>query len=89
VVIVPLAFVSEHSETLVELDIEYRHIADAVGVTGYHRVPTVDTAEPFIAGLARLVSVALSGAPSPCSGSGARICPQNWPQCPCAATGAS
>ncbi|TDJ61881.1 MAG: ferrochelatase [Proteobacteria bacterium] len=87
VVIVPLAFVSEHSETLVELDIEYRRIGDAAGVAGYHRVPTVSIAEPFIAGLARLVSVALSGQPSPCSGSGVRFCPDGWPQCPCAAGG--
>lgn len=87
VVIVPLAFVSEHSETLVELDIEYRHIGDATGVTGYHRVPTVGIAGPFIAGLARLVSLALSDVPSPCSGSGGRICPNEWPQCPCASGG--
>jgi len=88
VVIAPLAFVSEHSETLVELDIEYRHVGDAAGVAGYHRVPTVGIAESFIAGLARLVSVALSDTPSPCSGSGGRICPDEWPHCPCAAGGA-
>ncbi len=87
VVVVPLAFVSEHSETLVELDIEYRHVADAAGVTGYHRVPTVDIAAPFIAGLARLVSLALADTPSPCSGSGGRICPAQWSQCPCLAAG--
>jgi ferrochelatase len=87
VVVVPLAFVSEHSETLVELDIEYRHIADDAGVKGYHRVPTVDIAEPFITGLARLVSVAMSDTPSPCSGSGGRICPAQWSQCLCAARG--
>lgn len=87
VVIVPLAFVSEHSETLVELDIEYRHVGDAAGVAGYYRVPTVSIAESFIAGLARLVSVALSDTLSPCSGSGGRICPDEWPQCLCAAGG--
>ncbi|MCZ6844513.1 MAG: ferrochelatase [Alphaproteobacteria bacterium] len=87
VVIVPLAFVSEHSETLVELDIEYRQIADAIGVAGYHRVPTVSISQPFIAGLARLVSVAVSDTPSPCNGSGGRICPDQWPQCPCTAGG--
>ena len=87
VVVVPLAFVSEHSETLVELDIEYRHIADAAGVAAYHRVPTVDVTEPFIAGLARLVSVAMSDTPSPCSGSGGRVCPAEWSQCPCASGG--
>ncbi len=31
--VVPIAFVSEHSETLVELDIEYRKLADEAGVT--------------------------------------------------------
>ncbi|MFT5182439.1 MAG: ferrochelatase [Alphaproteobacteria bacterium] len=85
IVIVPLAFVSEHSETLVELDIEYRHIGDAAGVVGYHRTPTVSVADAFIAGLARLVSVALSDTPSPCSGSVSRLCPHEWSQCPCAA----
>ncbi|NKB49302.1 MAG: ferrochelatase [Alphaproteobacteria bacterium] len=88
VVIVPLAFVSEHSETLVELDIEYRHVAAAAGVVGYHRTPTVSVADTFIAGLARLVSVALSDTPSPCSGSVDRICPQSWSQCLCAVEGA-
>lgn len=87
VVIVPLAFVSEHSETLVELDIEYRLVGDAAGVVGYHRVPTVGIAESFVAGLARLVSVALADTPSPCSGLGSRICPHEWPHCPCAAGG--
>lgn len=85
-VIVPVAFVSEHSETLVELDIEYRHLADAAGVAGYHRAPTVGTVQPFIDGLARLVVLALSDTASPCSGTGARLCPANWAKCPCAAT---
>lgn len=85
VVIVPLAFVSEHSETLVELDIEYRHIGDAAGVTGYYRTPTVSVADVFVAGLARLVSVALSGTQTPCSGLSHRLCPNDWSQCLCAA----
>lgn len=54
-VVVPIAFVSEHSETLVELDIEYRHVADAAGVPRYVRVPTVGVAPRFIAGLASLI----------------------------------
>jgi protoporphyrin/coproporphyrin ferrochelatase len=57
-IIAPIAFVSEHSETLVELDIEYRHLADQSGVPRYVRVPTVDAAESFIAGLAQLVRAA-------------------------------
>jgi ferrochelatase len=59
VVIYPLAFVSEHSETLVELDIDYRHLAKRVGITTYIRVPTVGTHPLFVAGLARLVRDAL------------------------------
>jgi ferrochelatase len=59
VVLYPLSFVSEHSETLVELDIEYRHLAEKAGVSTYVRVPTVGTHPLFIAGLARLVRNAL------------------------------
>lgn len=55
VVIVPVAFVSEHSETLVELDIEYRALAKRVGVPFYHRIPTVSDHPDFIQSLARLV----------------------------------
>ncbi len=42
VVVVPIAFVSEHSETLVELDIEYRELADRLGIEGYFRVPAAN-----------------------------------------------
>lgn len=55
VVIVPIAFVSEHSETLVELDIELREFAKGQGVPGYFRVPTVSTHSEFIHGLGDLV----------------------------------
>ncbi len=55
VVVVPIAFVSEHSETLVELDIEYRHRAEALGIPAYVRVPAVGHHPDFINGLARLV----------------------------------
>jgi len=41
VVVAPVSFVSEHSETLVELDRDYRRLAEACGVPAYHRVPTV------------------------------------------------
>ena len=58
-VVYPLSFVSEHSETLVELDIEYRHLALQKGVPAYVRVPAVGTHPLFIEGLARLVRDAL------------------------------
>ena len=54
-IVVPIAFVSEHSETLVELDIEYRELAEKAGVPRYIRVPALGVEAPFIAALARLV----------------------------------
>ena len=59
IVLYPLSFVSEHSETLVELDIDYRHLAEQAGVPRYVRVPTVGTHPQFIHGLANLVRAAL------------------------------
>lgn len=59
VVLYPLSFVSEHSETLVELDIDYRRLAEQAGVPKYVRVPTVGTHSEFIHGLANLVQAAL------------------------------
>jgi ferrochelatase len=61
VVLYPLAFVSEHSETLVELDIDYRRLAGEKGVPAYIRVPAVGTHPQFIAGLANRVRAILSG----------------------------
>lgn len=55
VVLFPIAFVSEHSETLVELDIEYRELAHQAGVADYRRVATVGVTTAFIDGLADLV----------------------------------
>ncbi len=57
-IVVPIAFVSEHSETLVELDIEYRALAEKAGVPRYIRVPALGVEPSFIAGLARLVDAA-------------------------------
>jgi len=55
IVIVPVAFVSEHSETLVELDIEYKKLAEKNGCSFYKRVPALGVEENFIKGLAELV----------------------------------
>ncbi len=54
-IVVPIAFVSEHSETLVELDIEYAKLARDCGVPDYIRVPTVGTQNAFVEELKRLV----------------------------------
>jgi ferrochelatase len=82
VVVVPLAFVSEHSETLVELDIEYAELAAKAGVPAYLRVPTVGTHEAFIAGLARLVRGASEAPGGWVNESGGRLCPAGHSQCP-------
>ncbi|WP_138381216.1 ferrochelatase [Luteithermobacter gelatinilyticus] len=55
-IVVPVAFVSEHSETLVELDIEYRELAEKCGVGKYIRIPALYCHERFIDGLAGLVN---------------------------------
>ena len=55
VLVVPIAFVSEHSETLVELDIEYKELAHKNGVPGYFRVPTQQVNTGFIDSLAECV----------------------------------
>jgi len=83
VVIAPIAFVSEHSETLVELDIEYAHLAAAKGVADYRRVPTVGTQPQFIAGLARLVRQAIDGGATIGEAGG---CPAAFGACACRET---
>lgn len=50
-VIIPIAFVSEHSETLVELDIEYKEKADELGIKEYVRVPALNSDGHFIKAL--------------------------------------
>ncbi len=47
-VVVPVSFVSEHSETLVELDIEYRRIAQKGRIPYYARVPALGVHPEFI-----------------------------------------
>ncbi len=84
VVVVPIAFVSEHSETLVELDVTYRQYAVRAGVPAYHRVPALGTQPAFIKALAALVRGALEGSGLD-SGEGGRICPAAHRGCPLAA----
>ena len=79
IIIVPIAFVSEHSETLVELDIEYKKLAEKNGCAFYKRVPALGIEENFIEGLAELILQ-----------QGTRgnfvssvICPNKYIKCPC------
>ncbi len=80
--VVPIAFVSEHSETLVELDVEYRTLADGLGVPGYFRAPAQNVAPGFIGALAALVRHARAAGPGMCSAAGGRICPAGFRGCP-------
>jgi len=84
VAVVPIAFVSEHSETLVELDMEYRAMARDLGVPGYVRVPAAATHPAFMDGLANLVGAALSRGQVLTSGqSGGTVnCAANLSRCP-------
>jgi len=54
-VVVPISFVSEHSETLVELDKDYRHLAEKLGIPFYGRVPALSNHPLFIDCLKRLI----------------------------------
>ncbi|MEH1951839.1 MAG: ferrochelatase [Nostoc sp.] len=58
-VVVPISFVSEHIETLQEIDIEYREVAEEAGIHNFRRVPAPNTHPVFINALAQLVIDAL------------------------------
>ncbi len=53
--VVPISFVSEHIETLQEIDIEYRELAHHSGIADFRRVPALNADPQFIAGLVALV----------------------------------
>ncbi len=79
IVIVPVAFVSEHSETLVELDIEYKQLAEKNGCSFYKRVPALGIEENFIKGLAHLVLKSKTKGNFVSS----TTCPSKYKKCPC------
>jgi len=87
--VVPIAFVSDHSETLVELDVEYREVAEKAGVPGYFRAPVQGVDPGFIAALATLVRGTLDRGTGLCSFVGGRTCPAPFGDCPHARAGAS
>jgi len=82
-VIVPIAFVSEHSETLVELDIEYKKLAKKNGCTNYSRIEALGVNENFIDGLSDLIlnkeDYKLTDSLYPPK----NRCPSNFRKCPC------
>jgi ferrochelatase len=61
--VVPISFVSEHIETLQEIDIEYREIAHEAGISNFQRVPALNTHPEFINALAQLVVTSLNEPP--------------------------
>jgi protoporphyrin/coproporphyrin ferrochelatase len=88
ILIVPIAFVSEHSETLYEIEQQYRELAAQKGVPVFARVPAVSTHPDFIDGLASLVHEALGReiveretSCAPCGGT--RVCSEKYVKCPC------
>lgn len=79
IVITPIAFVSEHIETLVELDIEYAELAHEEGVSPYIRVPAAGTSPSFIDGLASATLKSLARTGIAPEGPG---CSRDWKACP-------
>ena len=78
VIVDPIAFVSEHVETLVELDRDYAEVAERAGVSPYLRVPALGIEPAFIEGLAALVGQALKHDGVRPAG---RACPAEHPRC--------
>ena len=61
--VVPISFVSEHIETLQEIDIEYKELAEEAGITNFRRVPALNTHPLFIDCLADLITKSLHQTP--------------------------
>lgn len=58
-VVVPISFVSEHIETLEEIDMEYRELAEESGISNWRRCPALNNNANFITDLASIVEEAL------------------------------
>ena len=78
IIVVPVAFVSEHSETLVELDIEYKKLATENGSIDYIRVPAVTVNKQFISSLKSSILLASNGGDYTSS----IICLKKFKKCP-------
>lgn len=82
VIVAPIAFVSEHVETLVELDIDYARLARELKLPFYLRAPALGAAPRFIGALADLAEAALLAPGRTQSETGARLCPAPFGLCP-------
>ena len=59
--VIPFVFTSDHIETLYELDVEYKHLAEKHGVTKYVRCGALNDSQIFIEALADIVSEHIHG----------------------------
>ena len=59
VLVVPISFVSEHIETLYELDILYRKVAEGAGIRHFRRVPALNCNPTFIRALGEIVEATI------------------------------
>ena len=82
ILIAPIAFVSEHIETLVELGEEYRLVAEQHGAASYTRVEALGTQPDFISMLASETMEALNMKSQMRSCAGDRLCPHEFNGCP-------
>jgi ferrochelatase len=83
VVMVPISFVSEHAETLAELDIDYKNRSLEHGVPDYQRVPALGVDRFFIESLADICRGADKTGGTQ-SATKHRLCPRSFDKCPCA-----
>jgi protoporphyrin/coproporphyrin ferrochelatase len=81
IVLSPIAFVSDHIETLVELDIEYAQLARELALPYYLRAAALGAAPAFIDALADLVERALASPGQTQAETGGRICPSSMALC--------
>ena len=83
IALVPIAFVSEHSETLVELDIEYKELADKNGCIEYIRIPALGINNNFVSALSNLVINKEVNKLTEQLFPPKIQCPSNFKKCPC------
>lgn len=57
--VVPIAFTTDHVETLGEIDIDLRKIADRVGIEHFHRAPALNDSDLFTSALSSIVATHL------------------------------
>lgn len=74
-VVIPISFVSEHSETLVELDIQYKDVAASIDLSHYSRVKALGDDTLYVDYLAHQVEALLRGESCP------RLCPKEYGEC--------